>query len=208
MLLDFIAGTATFQSLQEKAVNSVLLLFVLLMAQIWGPVFCSSAGQPGSGSGWSLFSGTPPLPCLMGAKGVGPNWQRCFPENKRRQLVPVLVLCLVVSGPSGTPGSSASLMSTWDRSCHLPSPPRGGRVPSCWHRLGLAAWGHKSRSRLGLDDPGQSQGAGKDGPLCAAAWGSNLRAMYGLHCLRFPRAGNGGKGVSRGLTVRASWGVA
>lgn len=110
--------------------------------------------------------------------------------------------------PSGTPGSSASLMSTWDRSYHLSSPPQGCRGPSCWHRLGLAAWGHKPRSWLGQNNPGQSQGVGKDGPLCAAAWGSNLRAMCGLHCLRSSRAGNGGKGVSRGLAVRASRGVA
>lgn len=71
MLLDFIARAATFQSLGEKAVSSVLLLFLLLMARSWVAVFLLIIWSTGQ---WLrvVFVLSPPAPPYGG--------QRCRPK--------------------------------------------------------------------------------------------------------------------------------
>lgn len=57
--------------------NSVLSLSTLPVPKL-RRLFCARQ-RAGLAAAWGhLFSG----PRLVGAKGAGPNWQTCFPQNK------------------------------------------------------------------------------------------------------------------------------
>lgn len=183
--------------------NSVLFFFVLLLTQIWMAIFCSSAGQLGSGSGWSLFSGPP---ALWGPKVSTQTGSRTFQKINRDNWLTSLLCCFPVSCPAGTPSNSLSSLSTQGRFCHQPpQQPRREGSPAATRTHRLAARVTVPGIALNRTSPRQSQGEGEGGPVCPAAKGSNtagqdLRATGGLHCLspRSSRAGNAGKGASRG----------
>lgn len=137
----------------EKAVNSVLLLFVLLMAQIWVAVLLIAPGLPGVVQGGLCPQGPQP----HGAEGVGPNWQACCPKNKQRQLVPIPAPHFLVSCSPGTPGSVVLSVHLGQVLLSTPPRPEEGGVTGCLGHKPPA--GFSPGLWLGQDEPWAKPGS-------------------------------------------------